>query len=44
MLRIDGTTGGRVAREPFDGIIRLEGYGLAVATSVSGHESWIEGV
>ena len=36
LLRLDRTTGCRVAREPFDGIIRLDGYGLAVATSVAG--------
>jgi hypothetical protein len=36
LLRIDQTTGCQVAREPFDGIIHLDGYGLAVATSVAG--------
>jgi hypothetical protein len=35
LLRIDRSTGGRVSREPFDGTIRLDGYGLAVATTAT---------
>jgi hypothetical protein len=33
VLRIDRGTGGRVVREPFAGRIRLDGYGIAVATN-----------
>jgi hypothetical protein len=33
VLRLDASTGNRVAREPFDGTIRLDGYGVAVVTN-----------
>jgi hypothetical protein len=33
VLRLDASTGNRVVREPFDGTITLQGYGLAVATT-----------
>jgi hypothetical protein len=33
VLRLDTSTGGRIVREPFDGEIRLDGYGLAVVTN-----------
>ena len=35
LLWIDAGTGNRVARQPFDGSIRLDGYGLAVATNAT---------
>jgi hypothetical protein len=38
LLRIDTGTGRRVVREPFGGTIRLDGYGVAVATSVADTE------
>jgi hypothetical protein len=34
-LRIDRTTDGRVVREPFDGAVRLDGYGIAVVTNTA---------
>ena len=33
--RVDATTGSRIARAPFDGRIRIEGYGLAVVTNAA---------
>jgi hypothetical protein len=33
VLRLDGSTGGRVVEEPFDGTVRLDGYGVAVVTN-----------
>ena len=33
VLRLDTSTGDRVIREPFDGTVRLDGYGVAVLTS-----------
>ena len=33
VLRIDASTGGRVVREPFDGTVRLNGYGVAIVTN-----------
>ena len=32
VLRVDMSTGSHVAREPFDGTVRLDGYGVAVVT------------
>jgi hypothetical protein len=36
VLRLDAGTGGRIARRPFDGRIRIEGYGVAVVTTATG--------
>lgn len=33
VLRVDESTGDRVAEEPFDGTVRLNGYGVAVVTN-----------
>jgi hypothetical protein len=33
LLRLDAGTGDRVVREPFDGLVRLDGYGLAVIST-----------
>jgi len=33
VLRLDAGTGGRIVREPFDGTVRLDGYGVAVAST-----------
>jgi hypothetical protein len=38
LLWLDGGTGGRLARAPYDGSIRLNGYGIAVATTATSHE------
>lgn len=35
VLRVDSSTGDRVAREPFDGTVRLQGYGVAVVTNAA---------
>jgi hypothetical protein len=35
ILRVDSSTGERVARQPFDGTVRLSGYGVAVATNAA---------
>jgi hypothetical protein len=35
VLRVDEGTGNRVAREPFDGAVRLDGYGVAVVTNAA---------
>ena len=35
VLRVDANTGNRVARDPFDGSVRLNGYGIAVATNAA---------
>jgi hypothetical protein len=35
MLRIDTSTGDRVAREPFDGTVRFDGYGVAVVSNAA---------
>ena len=35
VLRVDTSTGDRVAREPFDGTVRLDGYGVAVVTNAA---------
>ena len=36
VLRVDGATGERIARDAFDGRIRIEGYGVAVVTNAAG--------
>lgn len=33
VLRVDASTGDRVQQEPFDGTIRMDGFGVAVVTS-----------
>jgi hypothetical protein len=33
LLRVDGSTGGQVAAERFNGTVRLDGYGVAVITT-----------
>ena len=33
LIWIDAGTGDRVARRPFEGTVRLDGYGIAVATN-----------
>jgi hypothetical protein len=33
VLRLDTATGGRLVREPFDGTVRLDGYGVAVVST-----------
>ena len=33
VLRLDASTGNRIVRAPFDGTVRLDGYGLAVVTT-----------
>lgn len=38
VLRLDASTNGCVVREPFTGSIRLDGYGIAVATSAADAE------
>ena len=38
LLWIDAETGNAVARRPFDGSIRLDGYGMAVATNATDTE------
>jgi hypothetical protein len=38
LLRLDYSTGGRVVQQAFDGTIRLEGYGIAVATNAADAE------
>jgi hypothetical protein len=35
VLRVDASTGDHVAREPFDGTVRLHGYGVAVVTNAA---------
>ena len=35
MLRIDAGTGGRIAQERFDGVVRFDGYGVAVVTNAA---------
>lgn len=40
VLRVDERTGNRVAREPFDGVVRLEGYGVAVVTNAG--TAWVD--
>jgi hypothetical protein len=35
VLKVDAGTGKRVVREPFDGIVRFDGYGVAVVTNAS---------
>ena len=35
VLRVELDTGDRVAREPFDGTVRLQGYGVAVVTNAA---------
>jgi hypothetical protein len=35
VLRVDTRTGNRIARRPFDGRIRIEGYGVAVVTNAA---------
>jgi hypothetical protein len=35
LLRVDLETGDRIAREPFDGTVRLGGYGVAVVTNAA---------
>ncbi len=35
ILRIDGGTGDRVVREPFDGTVRIDGYGVAIVTNAA---------
>ncbi len=38
VLRLDASTGNRVVREPFDGTVSLQGYGVAVATTAGDTE------
>jgi hypothetical protein len=38
ILRLDTSTGNRAVREPFDGTVNLQGYGIAVATTVADTE------
>jgi hypothetical protein len=38
VLRIDASTGDRVVRESFDGIVRLNGHGVAVVTNATDTE------
>jgi hypothetical protein len=38
ILRLDASTGNRVVREPFDGTVSLQGYGVAVATTAGDTE------
>ena len=33
VLRLDASTGERIVREPFDGTVRLDGYGIAVVST-----------
>lgn len=35
VLRVDASTGDRVVEEPFEGDVRLDGYGMAVVTSAA---------
>ena len=35
VLRLDASTGSHVEREPFDGTVNLQGYGIVVATTVA---------
>jgi hypothetical protein len=35
LLRVDAGTGNRVASGPFNGTIRLDGYGIAVVTNAA---------
>jgi hypothetical protein len=41
VLRLDMGTGGRLVREPFDGAVTLEGYGLAVLSNTA-HKTEID--
>jgi hypothetical protein len=38
VLRLDAGTGNRIVREPFDGTVRLVGYGIAVVSSAPSGE------
>jgi hypothetical protein len=38
LLRVDTRTGNRVAREPFEGTVHLDGYGIAVVTTATDAE------
>jgi hypothetical protein len=42
VLRVDASTGDRIARKPFDGTVRLQGYGVAVVTNTAmgAEEDW----
>ena len=40
ILWVDTSTGCRVAREPFDGALRLEGYGVGVVTNADDEQDW----
>jgi hypothetical protein len=42
VLRLDSTTGSRIAREPFDGTICLDGYGIAVVTNAASDREGVE--
>src|SRR5262249_36237287 len=33
VLRLDSGSGDRIVREPFDGTVRLDGYGIAVVSN-----------
>jgi hypothetical protein len=35
---VDTSTANRVARDPFDGTVRLQGYGVAVVTNANDTE------
>jgi Glycosyl hydrolases family 39 len=35
LLRVDAGTKGRIARQPFDGTVRIEGYGVAAITTAA---------
>ncbi len=40
VLRVDDNTESRVAREPFDGTLRLAGYGIGVVTNADEDQDW----
>ena len=41
VLRLDSSTGDRVVREPFDGTVHINGYGVAVVTDAA-HETQVD--
>lgn len=41
LLRLDASTGDRIVREPFTGIIALGGYGVAVVSSTASEVDWL---
>jgi hypothetical protein len=40
ILRVDTSTGCQVTREPFNGTLRLEGYGIGVVTNADEDQNW----